>query len=816
MSDNAATPPDSPQNGSDPEAYDAASISVLKGLDAVRRRPGMYIGDTDDGSGLHHMAFEIIDNAVDEAQAGFATRVELTLNGDGSVTVRDDGRGIPTDIHQEEGISAAEVVLTKLHAGGKFNQNSYKVSGGLHGVGAAVVNALSEWMEVRIWRLGQEHFIRFEHGDTVAPLSIVGPTDRVSGTEVTFKASPGTFTKTEFDYGLLERRLRELAFLNSGVAIVLRDERHAEVVETQLRYDGGLVAFVEYVDRSKHAVFTPPINFRAPLEQQGIRVEFALSWNDSYHETMLCFTNNIPQRDGGTHLAGFRQALTRVVTKYAEGMGKKDSLALVGEDMREGMTAILSVKVPDPKFSSQTKDKLVSSEVQPVVQAAVADAVSHWFETHPREAKSIIQKVMDAASAREAARKARELTRRKGVLDISTLPGKLADCQERDPAKCEIFIVEGDSAGGSAKQGRDRKFQAILPLKGKILNVERARFDRMLSSQEIGTLITALGTGIGQGAVEQGGFDASKLRYHRIVIMTDADVDGSHIRTLLLTFFFRQMRELIERGHLYIAQPPLYRAKRGGDERYLKDDGSLESFLLDKALGDARLAYANGTVLETTELRQEIKLLREATMNLRRLAPNIPVALLEQAAIAGVLTTDSTRAMAAAPDFARRLNAVSLPTEQGWVVSADSGVVLSRTVRGVAERHAVEASALRSAEARWLADRAPMLAERFGEPATLKLDARESRPAGPASAFDSIITHGRRGLSVQRFKGLGEMNPDQLWETTLDPAIRTLLQVRIGDGEEAAQVFSTLMGDVVEPRRDFIVGNALKVANLDV
>ena len=816
MSDNAATPPDSPQNGSDPDAYDAASISVLKGLDAVRRRPGMYIGDTDDGSGLHHMAFEIIDNAVDEAQAGFATRVELTLNGDGSVTVRDDGRGIPTDIHQEEGISAAEVVLTKLHAGGKFNQNSYKVSGGLHGVGAAVVNALSEWMEVRIWRQGQEHFIRFEHGDTVAPLTIVGPTDRVSGTEVTFKASPGTFTKTEFDFALLERRLRELAFLNSGVAIVLRDERHAEVVETALRYDGGLVAFVEYVDRSKHAVFTPPISYRAPLDQQGIRVEFALSWNDSYHETMLCFTNNIPQRDGGTHLAGFRQALTRVVTKYAEGMGKKDSLALVGEDMREGMTAILSVKVPDPKFSSQTKDKLVSSEVQPVVQAAVADAVSHWFETHPREAKSIIQKVMDAASAREAARKARELTRRKGVLDISTLPGKLADCQERDPAKCEIFIVEGDSAGGSAKQGRDRKFQAILPLKGKILNVERARFDRMLSSQEIGTLITALGTGIGQGAVEQGGFDASKLRYHRIVIMTDADVDGSHIRTLLLTFFFRQMRELIERGHLYIAQPPLYRAKRGGDERYLKDDAALESFLLDKALGDARLTYANGAVLEAAELRQETKLLREATMNLRRLAPNIPVTLLEQAAIAGVLTTDSTRAMAAAPDFARRLNAVSLPTEQGWVVSADAGVVLSRTVRGVAERHALEPSALRSAEARWLADRAPMLAERFGEPATLKLDSRESRPTGPATAFDAIIGHGRRGLSVQRFKGLGEMNPDQLWETTLDPAIRTLLQVRIGDGEEAAQVFSTLMGDVVEPRRDFIVGNALKVANLDV
>ena len=814
MSDNAASPPDSDPNN--PDAYDAASISVLKGLDAVRRRPGMYIGDTDDGSGLHHMAFEIIDNAVDEVQAGFASRVELTLNGDGSVTVRDDGRGIPTDIHEEEGVSAAEVVLTRLHAGGKFNQNSYKVSGGLHGVGAAVVNALSEWMEVRIWRNGQEHKIRFQHGEPDGPLEIVGPADRGNGTEVTFKASPATFTKTDYDFALLERRLRELAFLNSGMTIVLRDERHAPAVENTMRYDGGLVAFVDWLDRSKKPEFNPPINLRTPEDQAGIRVEFALTWNDSFHETMLCFTNNIPQRDGGTHLAGFRQALTRVVSKYAESMGKKDNLGLVGEDMREGMTAVLSVKVPDPKFSSQTKDKLVSSEVSPVVQAAVADAVSHWFETHPKEAKLVIQKVMDAAAAREAARKARELTRRKGVLDISTLPGKLADCQERDPAKCEIFIVEGDSAGGSAKQGRDRKFQAILPLKGKILNVERARFDRMLSSQEIGTLITALGTGIGQGAVEQGGFDASKLRYHRIVIMTDADVDGSHIRTLLLTFFFRQMRELIERGHLYIAQPPLYRAKRGGDERYLKDDAALESFLLDKALGDARLTYANGTVLETTELRQEIKLLREATMNLRRLAPNIPVALLEQAAIAGVLTTDSTRAMAAAPDFARRLNAVSLPTEQGWVVSADSGVVLSRTVRGVAERHAVEASALRSAEARWLADRAPMLAERFGEPATLKLDSRESQPAGPASAFDSIITHGRRGLSVQRFKGLGEMNPDQLWETTLDPAIRTLLQVRIGDGEEAAQVFSTLMGDVVEPRRDFIVGNALKVANLDV
>ena len=800
----------------DGDAYDAASISVLRGLDAVRRRPGMYIGDTDDGSGLHHMAFEIIDNAMDEAQAGFATKVELVLNGDGSVTVRDDGRGIPVDIHPEEGISAAEVVLTRLHAGGKFNQNSYKVSGGLHGVGAAVVNALSEWMEVHVWRHGVEHMIRFRHGDADAPLAVIGSGEHRNGTEVTFKPSPGTFTRTEFDFTLLERRLRELAFLNSGVTIVLRDERHAPPVESVLRYDGGLVAFVEWLDRGKTAVFTPPISLRAADDALGIRVEFALSWNDSFHETMLCFTNNISQRDGGTHLAGFRQALTRAVTKYAEGMGKKDQLQLVGEDMREGLTAVLSVKVPDPKFSSQTKDKLVSSEVQPVVQAATADAIAHWFETHPKEAKSIIQKVMDAAAAREAARKARELTRRKGVLDISTLPGKLADCQERDPAKSEIFIVEGDSAGGSAKQGRHRKNQAILPLKGKILNVERARFDRMLGSAEIGTLITALGTGIGRGDPDQGGFDIAKLRYHRIVIMTDADVDGSHIRTLLLTFFFRQMPDLIDRGHLYIAQPPLYRAKRGNDERYLKDDDALESFLLDKALADARLSYADGRVFERDELRVEVRLLREATLQLRRLAGTTPIALLEQAAIAGALTPDATRATAAAPGLAGRLNSVSLPNEQGWVVSADGGLTISRTVRGVAERHTLDGASLRSSEARWLDERAEVLGTKFREPARLKLDAQEVTVAGPAAAFDRIIAHGRRGLTVQRFKGLGEMNPDQLWKTTLDPAVRTLLQVKVGDIEDAAQVFSTLMGDVVEPRREFIVGNALKVANLDV
>ena len=796
-------------------AYDAASISVLKGLEAVRKRPGMYIGDTDDGSGLHHMAFEIIDNAVDEAQAGFATRCELTLNADGSVTVRDDGRGIPTDMHQEEGVSAAEVVLTRLHAGGKFNQNSYKVSGGLHGVGAAVVNALSEWMVVRIWRGGLEHVIHFAHGDTTSPLAIVGPSTQPSGTEVTFKPSTGTFTKTEFDYAILERRLRELAFLNSGLAIILRDERHAPAQETSFKFDGGLIAFVEWLDRGKTAILPEPISVVTEESQIGVRVEFALAWNDSFHETMLCFTNNIPQRDGGTHLAGFRQALTRVVTKYAEGMGKKDQLALVGEDMREGMTAVLSVKVPDPKFSSQTKDKLVSSEVQPVVQAAVADVVAHWFETHPREAKLVIQKVMDAASAREAARKARELTRRKGVLDITSLPGKLADCQERDPAKAEIFIVEGDSAGGSAKQGRDRKFQAILPLRGKVLNVERVRQDRMLASEQIGTLIVALGTGIGRAEPEQGGFDIKKLRYHRINIMTDADVDGSHIRTLLLTFFFRQMPELIEHGYLYIAQPPLYRAKRGNDERYLKNDRALEDFLLDKALAEARLTYADGTTVAGDEMRAELGWLREAAGNVARLASSVPSWIVEQAAIAGAL--DPAHAMEACQDVATRLNALSLPQEKTWIATADDrGLHFARSVRGVAERHDLDAASLRSSEARWLAERTTALKSRYDTPALLTLDKTETRAVGPATTFDRILAQGRRGLTIQRFKGLGEMNPDQLWKTTLDPDARTLLQVRVGDAEDAAQIFSTLMGDVVEPRRDFIVGNALKVANLDV
>ncbi|MEO3471070.1 DNA topoisomerase (ATP-hydrolyzing) subunit B [Roseomonas sp. CAU 1739] len=802
----------------DQDAYDSASITVLRGLEAVRKRPGMYIGDTDDGSGLHHMAFEIIDNAVDEAQAGFATSCHVTLNGDGSVTVRDDGRGIPTDIHAEEGISAAEVVLTRLHAGGKFNQNSYKVSGGLHGVGAAVVNALSEWMEVRIWREGKEHRLRFEHGDTVVPCEVIGPSDRHTGTEVTFKPSALTFTKTEFDFAVLERRLRELAFLNSGLGITLRDERHAEVQETVFKFDGGLVAFVEWLDKGKTPVFAQPISVMSK-EQDGIRVEIAVRWNDSYHETMLCFTNNIPQRDGGTHLAGFRQALTRVMGKVADGLStKKDKLTLAGEDMREGLTAVLSVKVPDPKFSSQTKEKLVSSEVQPIVQMAVADALTHWFETHPKEAKEVAGKILDAAAAREAARKARELTRRKGVLDVSSLPGKLADCQERDPTKCELFLVEGDSAGGSAKQGRDRAFQAILPLKGKILNVERARFDKMLGSAEIGTLITALGTGIGRGEISEGGFDPGKLRYHRIVIMTDADVDGSHIRTLLLTFFFRQMPELITRGHLYIAQPPLYRAKRGNEERYLKDDRALEDFLIEKALSGASLRFFDGRLLTAQDLRAEQEFHRQATSRIRRLSGVVPADIVEQAAVTGALTMDAERATAAAQALAVRLNELAPANERGWVAtSGEAGLTLARTVRGVAERHTLDATALRSAEARWLDERRDRLARDFAAgPAALLLGANEHKAHGPMQAFERLIAEGRKGLAIQRFKGLGEMNPDQLWKTTLDPAARTLLKVRVQDVEDAEQVFSTLMGDLVEPRRDFIVGNALKVANLDV
>jgi DNA gyrase subunit B len=802
--------------------YNSASISVLKGLEAVRKRPGMYIGDTDDGSGLHHMVFEVVDNAIDEALAGHADLVSVTLNGDGSVTVTDNGRGIPVDMHPEEGRSAAEVVMTVLHAGGKFNQNAYKVSGGLHGVGVSVVNALSVTLELRIWRDGGEWAVSFRDGDTVAPLARVGDQGDRRGTQVTFLPSTAVFTKTEFELAILERRLRELAFLNSGVRIVLTDARHAPATMHDMRYDGGLVEYLRWLDRGKAGISGPPIAFRR--EVSGINVEVAMAWNDSYHETMLCFTNNIPQKDGGTHLTGFRAALTRVLNRYAEEAGKKEKLSLTGEDMREGLTAVLSVKVPDPKFSSQTKEKLVSSEVSPAVQTAVAEELDHWIDSHPAEAKKIVAKIIEAAAAREAARKARELTRRKGVLDVSSLPGKLADCQERDPAKSELFLVEGDSAGGSAKQGRDRAFQAILPLKGKILNVERARFDKMLASAEVGTLITALGTGIGRDDPEKGGFDAAKARYHRIIIMTDADVDGSHIRALLLTFFYRQMPALIDKGYLYIAQPPLYRAKRGNEERYLKDDRALEAFLFERALSDAVLTLADGTRLSGQALRDAMERARAQARTIQRLAAGLPVALVEQAAIARALSATllddgaRDRAVAAAQETARRLDAVLPPNERGWTVAVDPDLaVFARTLRGVTETHRVDAGLLRTAEARLLDQQGADLAALWTRPASLAFGTAAAITVhGPVALVDRVMEQGRRGLTVQRFKGLGEMNPDQLWHTTLDPAARTLMQVRVGAAEEAGEIFATLMGDLVEPRRDFIVENALKVANLDV
>jgi DNA gyrase subunit B len=802
------------------QRYDADAIKVLKGLDAVRKRPGMYIGDTDDGSGLHHMVYEAVDNAIDEALAGYASECLVTLNADGSATIRDDGRGIPTEMHAE-GRSAAEVVMTELHAGGKFGEgqddNPYKVSGGLHGVGISVVNALSTQLELKIWRDDKEHFVRFRNGVAEAPLKVIGPAEGKRGTEVTFWPSLETFHNvTEFDYETLEHRLRELAFLNSGVRVVLKDDRHADKKQAEFRYDGGLGEYVRYIDRSKKPIIpdTPPIMVAGGKDRTG--VELALWWNDAYHEQVLCFTNNIPQRDGGTHLAGFRAALTRVINKYADetGIAKKEKVAITGDDAREGLTAVLSVKVEDPKFSSQTKDKLVSSEVKPVVESVVGDQLAAWFEEHPKEARIILTKVVEAAAAREAARKARELTRRKGALDIASLPGKLAECQDRDPANTEMFIVEGDSAGGSAKQGRNREFQAVLPLRGKILNVERVRFDKMLSSQEIGTLITALGTGIGRDDEGNSLVDLKRLRYHKIIIMTDADVDGAHIRTLLLTFFYRQMPELVEKGHLYIAQPPLYKVSKGKSEAYLKDQRAFEDYLIDAGLEEASLVLGTGEMRARRDLRDIVEQARYVTRIIDDLHSRYTRFVVEQAAIGGLfdprLLQSSEEASNRATEIAGRLDVLSEETERGWSgMLGNEGYVFRRQVRGVTEVHTLDRALIGSLEARRLNERLPQLQEIYTLPARLKRKDSEAAVFGPRSLLDAIYEAGRKGISIQRYKGLGEMNPEQLWETTLNRDVRTLLQVRLGDLGEADEIFSRLMGDIVEPRREFIQANAL-------
>jgi DNA gyrase subunit B len=819
MSDNGDDTPKGNAGGDkNMDDYGAESIKVLKGLDAVRKRPGMYIGDTDDGSGLHHMVYEVVDNAIDEALAGYCDTTTVTLNGDGSVTVTDNGRGIPVEIHAEEGISAAEVIMTQLHAGGKFDQNSYKISGGLHGVGVSVVNALSEWLRMTIFRDGKIHEMRFEDGVATAPLAVIGECGDETGTHITFLPSVKTFTMTEFDFGTLEHRLRELSFLNSGVRIKLTDARHPEPKVVEFHYEGGIEAFVAYLDRARNAAIEAPI--AASVERDGVTVEFAMQWNDSFHETMLCFTNTIPQRDGGTHLAGFRGALTRQINSYAtaSGIAKKEKVAISGDDAREGLTCVLAVKVPDPKFSSQTKDKLVSSEVKPIVESAVNEQLGQWLEEHPAEAKRIVQKVVEAAAAREAARKARDLTRRKGALDIANLPGKLADCQERDPAKSELFIVEGDSAGGSAKGGRDRSNQAILPLRGKILNVERARFDKMLSSVEVGTLIAALGTGIGRDD-----FDADKARYHSIIIMTDADVDGSHIRTLLLTFFFRQMPELIERGYLYIAQPPLYRVSKGKSQIYLKDEQAYEDHLIDAGIGDAVLILGGGGQIAGQDLRRAVDIARNVKHWLEPLERKVgSMKVVEQAAIAGALDpallTDPDAAARMATVVAGRLDALADQYERGWEgqVDVDGTYLYTRTLRSVPERYVIDGDLIRSGEARRLHASVDELRETYGDQTTLQVGDRKTKLSGPVGLVDLIMAQGRKGIDVQRYKGLGEMNKEQLWETTLDPNARTLLQVKVGHEEDTKVIFSTLMGDVVEPRREFIQSNALSVENLDV
>ena len=839
--DSAATP--------NQNEYGADSIKVLKGLDAVRKRPGMYIGDTDDGSGLHHMVFEVSDNAIDEALAGHCDLVLIELNADGSVSVEDNGRGIPTGMHKEEGVSAAEVIMTQLHAGGKFentsDDNAYKVSGGLHGVGVSVVNALSEFLELTIWREGKEHWMRFEHGDAVAPLIVKGdaPAGK-KGTRVTFMASSETFKNVlEFDFDKLEHRYRELAFLNSGVRILLRDNRHSEIKEHDLFYEGGIAAFVQYLDRNKTPLLAEPIAISS--QRDGIGIDVALEWNDSYYENVLCFTNNIPQRDGGTHLAAFRSALTRTLNSYAEKSGilKKEKVTLTGDDMREGLTAIVSVKLPDPKFSSQTKDKLVSSEVRQPLESLMADRMSEWLEENPAHAKTVIQKVIDAAAAREAARKAREASR-KSVMSVASLPGKLADCQEKDPAKSELFLVEGDSAGGSAKQGRDRHYQAILPLKGKILNVERARFDRMLSSKEVGTLIQAMGTGIGRED-----FNIEKLRYHKIVIMTDADVDGSHIRTLLLTFFYRQMPEIIENGHLFIAQPPLYKVAKGRSEIYVKDDKALDDHLVELGLGGVVLEGAGGQ-----RAGADLGALVDHARRMRSLMAFVPrrydPTIVEAMALTGALDPEAGDRSAAVQKAAAWMDAQDVEGKWSGRVAEDGGYHFERLWRGVTDHHIIEAAFLMSAEARKLHKLASEETSSYETPARLVKSTaatsvaepeiepeaedgegvgdqakRTTTPAGagnkgavtrPSELLDAILAAGRKGLSISRYKGLGEMNAEQLWETTLDPEHRSLLKVEIEQADLADEIFTKLMGDIVEPRRDFIVENALNVANLDV
>ncbi|RZJ19179.1 MAG: DNA topoisomerase (ATP-hydrolyzing) subunit B [Brevundimonas sp.] len=803
------------QTDASPE-YGADSIKVLKGLDAVRKRPGMYIGDTDDGSGLHHMVYEVVDNAIDEALAGHADLVQVILNEDGSVTVTDNGRGIPTGIHEGEGVSAAEVIMTQLHAGGKFDQNSYKVSGGLHGVGVSVVNALSDYLELVIYREGKKHHMRFERGDTVKSLEVVGDApirtegdkagQPLSGTEVTFYPSVTTFSHIDFDLKTLEHRLRELAFLNSGVVIKLSDHRGAEPVEIMLHYEGGVEAFVRHLDKSKTPLLKDVIVIRG--KKEGIELDLALWWNDSYHETMLCFTNNIPQRDGGTHLSAFRASLTRVMGAYIESSGaaKKEKVAPTGEDAREGLTCVLSVKVPDPKFSSQTKDKLVSSEVRPAVESLCSEGLSQWFEEHPVEAKMIVSKIIEAASAREAARKARDLTRRKSALEISSLPGKLADCQERDPAKSELFIVEGDSAGGSAKQARNRENQAVLPLRGKILNVERARFDRMLSSDTIGTMILALGTGIGRDD-----FNADKLRYHKIILMADADVDGAHIRTLLLTFFYRQMPELIERGHVYIAQPPLYKVEKGKQHRYIKDQAEMDAYLIEEGCAEAELDFAGGERRTGLDLQALVREAKAFKAGVDRLSQRAPAFAIEQAALAGLFTDSAGELSDRAARAAERLDLYAEEGDSAWTGErgAQGGVVFQRVRRAVSETIVLDEVMGRSLDARRLAERAAAFEGLFDRPAVYRRKDKSTTIRGPVDLLNAVLDAGKKGIKIQRYKGLGEMNPEQLWETTLDINARTLLQVNVDHQEDADDLFAKLMGDVVEPRREFIQENAL-------